>query len=776
MTAPSNYALIRSHGELEVMIESIIKTNGPFGIDIETGYSGPDKEGASLDPDYPDSFIVGISISGDPSWARYIPLAHDFSQQNLDQQPVAHLIWLLVMTGNAVIHNAAFELRFMARWFREQLGEDVVGDGYFPFLADSMLESYLAAETETHGLKGLTRILFGHEQAEITSLFTTLPKGKAMRSLRFNTLELTPEVVAYCCEDAAWCLAVHQYFFPKVENMLLYRVEHMIVPILCKMEDFGVQYDWPAMRAKAREAETFIGLLNTEIQQTLTSMTGVQQTINIGSPAQLRKVLYEDLGFRTSRKTATGAASTDEQALTSLAAQYPVVRKILEWKQLRKLVGTYLEKYERVYNTALDGRTHPDHNQVRVPSGRFAVADPPYQQSPKKYHYELEDGSVFECDFRTFIIAPPEHYIIGFDFSQVELRMLAGDSGEPALLNAFANDIDVHIATAALMLRKPLDQISKEDRARGKTMNFALLYGMGIASLAERLGVDIETAQALNDSYFAAYSRIDQWVNNTQALGRTNGFVLTRFGRKITIWEYQRAHLPGQAWQDSKGDRLSMNAPIQGAAADYMKIAMINADRAINAAGLQDRVHLVMNIHDALEFYVHESVSPQTVVDLLAPRVSFPVQGLPSIVAEWHKGTNWGNVTELRVVDGKLVDTGEAIEREEYAPDNDEAVETHADAGSDMRGTTKWEPEQALAPTATGTVQRLVVRTTGMPTPAGLQTFTQLVNQTPGETPVQIKIGSSSFDFPTNTGLGVKDADTISEMLGGATVAMEYST
>lgn len=805
MTSPQNYGLVHTVEELDLIVNGIIDGGEPFGLDIETGYSGPDKEGASLAPDYPESFIVGISISGHPSWARYIPIAHDLSTQNLDQERVARVIWDLVSTGNAIIHNVGFELRFMAKWFVEMLGAEVVDDGYFPFLADSMLMSYLAAETEFHGLKALNKILFDYDQPEIVSLFGDMT-AKQTKSLRFNLLELTKAVIDYCCEDAARALLVYYYFLPKVgpgtPASFLYQVEHKIVPVLCRMEDYGLQYDWTAMRAKAREAERFIVSLNTEIQQILTEMTGTPQSVNIASPAQLRAVLYDELGFKTTRKTATGTLSTDEQSLTWLAEKYPVVRKILEWKQMKKLLGTYLEKYERVYRCPECGRTHPDHNQVRVPTGRFAVSDPPYQQSPKKYHYELSSGEVFECDFRTFITAPPDHYILGFDFSQVELRMLAGDAQEPALLDAFFKEEDVHVATAALMLRKPKEQINKEDRAKGKTMNFALLYGMGIASLAERLAVDVETAQQLNDSYFAAYSKIDEWVDKVQTFGRDNQFVVTRFGRKVAIWEYERAKQPGQGWQDSKGDRACMNYPIQGAAADYMKIAMIRADAAIRRNGYQDRVHLVMNIHDALEFYVHNSVSPQEIVDLLAPEVSFPVEGLPPIVAEWHMGQNWGEVTELKVVDGKLVDTGEAPEREEYAPDNAEAVATHKEAapvegmpgtwsycGSqnnhsahrhtvsfngetpitdvlckgfpgdptaavpyghivydiepvNMRGTTKWEPEQALRPPRPAQ-RRFMIIVESPPTPDKIQSLLSLLQTTPGENEVLLKIADN---------------------------------
>jgi DNA polymerase-1 len=343
-------------------------------------------------------------------------------------------------------------------------------------------------------------------------------------------------------------------------------------------------------------------------------------------------MLFDKLGYRTTvytdktrdlpyheRKMSTGTI-----ALTKLAAQVPVVKMILQWREQTKLLGTYLDKYENAYNYADDGRTHPSHLSAFVITGRFAVADPPYQQSPKKYHFDLAaaraaheagetppPGTCFKFNFRDVIVAPPDHYILGFDLSQAELRAIAGEAQETALLRAFELGEDVHRLTASLMLGIPLDEVTDEQRSIGKTMNFALLYGMGVKSLADRLGIPVEEAQALMDKYFAGYASIATWSARQVEHGRRHGYVTSRFGRKLPIWEYTS----DKDYIRQGGDRACVNYPIQGAATgDYMKIAMVRAQAAIKAAGLSDQIHLVMNIHDALEFYVHRSVDPQIAV------------------------------------------------------------------------------------------------------------------------------------------------------------------
>jgi DNA polymerase-1 len=287
-----------------------------------------------------------------------------------------------------------------------------------------------------------------------------------------------------------------------------------------------------------------------------------------------------------------------------------------------------------------------------VVSGRFAVSDPAYQQLPKKYRYVLDNGAVFELKFRDIVMAESKHYLIGFDYSQVELRVLAGLSGEPALVKAFNNNDDVHQMTAALMFGIPFDQVTDEQRSIGKTINFSLLYGQGPKGMAERMGIGIDEAKAFLQKYFAIYSSVKSWVDKQTKDGVARGRTMSKFGRIHPIWALESDKPAIRA----NGERLCVNAPVQGGAADIMRIAMIRCTKALRQMGLDDRVHLIMNIHDALVFEVDVSVHPQTVIDVVQPEVVFPIEGWPALRADWEVGLRWGSMTKLKLDDfGQIV-------------------------------------------------------------------------------------------------------------------------
>ncbi len=676
-----NYGLITSVDELYEFTDRLL--NAPaIGFDIETGYLGEDREKFAVHPE--TAFVVGISFTCSTDWARYIPLGHD-EGDNLDPVLVARWLWYVLSNGTGVAHNAGFELRHLARFFMKYLADDPefgeqvrASNGYFPIKSCTQVEAYLSARHERFGLKFLVDKMFGHKMTELIDLFPGLALVR-QKTLRFNILRLVPQVVEYACEDAAWCLAIHEHYHPTVSQMPLYEVEMAVVrEVLPPMEDFGVRYDWAFMRRGAEALLAFRDRYNAEIMRELSEMLGETVAFNIASSQQLSAILYEKLGYRTNVYTdktkelpvAERRMSTGKIALERLAKKYPVVEKIRLWRQMTRLVGTYLQKYEGLYQYADDGHTHPSHLAAFVITGRFAVSDPPYQQSPKRYHFDLVEGAAaheagqeppegtcFKFNFRDAVIAPQDHYIIGFDLSQAELRAIAGEAQETALLKAFAEGQDVHTLTAALMLDVPVHEVTDKQRSIGKTMNFALLYGMGVKSLADRLALEVPEAQRLYDSYFAVYSNIAKWSEQQVLLGRAKGYVTSRFGRRLPIWEFGSE----KDWVQQKGERACVNYPIQGSATgDYMKIVMVNATRAIKRAGLADKIRLVMNVHDALEFYVHRSLNPADVVQLLTPAVIFEVQDWPAMRADWHIAKKWGSPTEVTVKDdGTLVVGGE---------------------------------------------------------------------------------------------------------------------
>lgn len=704
MSSPGqpSYALVTTTDEFEAVCSKLIRDAKPFAWDIETSYDGDPREEAQLHPE--ENFPCGLSLTNALTWARSAALRFDNSEYNLDEERAAWAFYHVLMTGLGVAHGAKFEIRVMTRWFTEKIGHllpdaprCVHGFLTFPVRSCTMLESYAEADNLVHGLKDITWLNAHHKMLEITELWGKRTRREE-KQMRFSELDPSdPKVVHYMCEDSLWSLWHHQRRYEKLKDFFIYQLEMAILPITCEMEDEGVRYDWNYMREGAQRAKTFKDRLALEVNNDLTTL--VQQRdpaeqpirINLGSWKQKSDVLYGKLGMTTRRKSRkTGNMSTDKVALKGLSMQYPVVKKMLNWSSLTKLHGTYLEVYEGDYSYAPDGRAHPSWLQHGVPAGRFAAAKPPVQQSPKKYHFELADGTVFDFNFRDAIVSPPGWYLIGFDYAQQEVRVLAGEAGETALVEAFAAGIDVHKFTASMMLGKPMEDITKDERDVGKTIGLALGYQMGVDGLADRLGITKPEAQALFDQYFGVFTRIKSYMERTIAGAKARGYIVTRFGRKVRIPDLES----GERWKYMEGERTAGNAPIQGAGTgDYPKIAMVRSDKALRQAGLLDGVRMCMNMHDALYWYVRDDIPPAQVIRVLQPAVVFPVDGWPPIVAEWQAGRRWGSLSELELLgDGtvrvKTKDKPEVVAEVDGDPDEEPV------AAAPVR----WQPAAAARP------------------------------------------------------------------------------
>lgn len=644
----ADIGICNQESELQKIVDKLIADNLPVDIDIETGYEGQPAEKRALHPE--DAHISGISLTNSTNWARYVPLRHEMAH-NLEPEIAGRVLEPLLRTGLTVAHNAKFECRFI-RLPVEDGGLGIpLGDSGYPLRSDTIIEEFVLNEEPLIGLKPLSKSRFGYDQAEIMSLFPDVPKNKSF-SINFSSLQLTHEVISYCCDDVIWSLRLHQENYDRVKDNLIYKMEMQILPIAIAMEEAGLYYDWDMMKAEAERAHAFGDKFLEELRQDLYELTGESYAdFNPGSPKQASALIFGKLGLKTSRMTKGSDTtppqmSTDEKAMKQLAHQHPVVRKMLDWRQIRKFCGTYLDKYPAAYSYASDGRTHPDMNLIQVKAGRFAVSDPNYQQSPKQYHFELAAGEVYEPEFRKMIKPGPGKKFLYFDYAQQELRIIAGEAGETALLEAFLEDRDPHKETAARMFRLELDDVTKELRDRGKTLNFAISYGQGAEALADDLGVTKSEAQELLNQYFATFKNIRSWIDNQIALGKQEGVVYTKFGRKVTIWEYQSTSNAVY----SKGDRMCVNGQCQGGAADYTKTAMIRSTKALTAAGLIDTCTLVMNIHDALCYEIPAESDIFTYIDVLRPAVEFDVPGWPKMVAEWGVGPSWGEIKEVDLV------------------------------------------------------------------------------------------------------------------------------
>lgn len=687
MTTAPDYQVSESSEAVRRMCARLIDDGLPIGIDIETGYAGEVKENAQLHPE--EGFVVSAQLTNSNRWGRLIPLRFDCGG-NLDNHEVAEALWPVAQTGLLTAWNASFEARWLSRWFTQYLGDhpqlgpqvraahhgNPVFSGYFKWRSDPMLEAHAEGKSRSLKLKDNTRLNTGYEMMEIEELFALANGGKSltkkeMKGIRFNTLDLTGPyrntIIKYGCDDSVLELWHHHKRYPLVKNSLIYQMEMAILPIACEMMDEGILLDWANMREGAVKAGLFQEKMLAEIQEDLTELLrakGIDEPcrINLNSSQQLVKVLYEQIGMpvhqhtprrRNKKGEMTGGTPSTEAktALKPLVQDYPVVQRVIDYKSLGKLKGTYLEPYEELFGYCPCGRTHPNWMQAGVPAGRWACSQWQVQASPKTYYYKLRRSpDEFRHNFRDNVKAPDGWYFLGFDYAQAERRVLAGESGDPALLEAFRSGVDIHKATAAGLFQIPIEQVTPAQRAIGKTTGFGMDYGLGEDGLADRLGISVEAATALRDAYFTAYSCLKPWTGRIVAQAKLDGFVLTGgFKRRVPIWEFESTDKRTYA----EGERLAGNAPIQGGATgDYVKMSMIRANNALAAAGLKGKVRLIMNMHDALGWYVRKDVKPLDVIRVLQPAVVWTAPFLahwPPMVADWHIGLRWGSVKELKL-------------------------------------------------------------------------------------------------------------------------------
>jgi DNA polymerase-1 len=345
----------------------------------------------------------------------------------------------------------------------------------------------------------------------------------------------------------------------------------------------------------------------------------------MGSPKQIGEILFGKLGLPVKKKTATGAPSTDEDVLQELAADYPLPAKILEARSLSKLKGTYTDKLPLMVNPAT-GRVHTTYAQAVAVTGRLASNDPNLQNIPIR---TTEGRRVREA-----FIAPPGHVLLSADYSQIELRIMAHISDDPALLRAFERGLDIHKATASEVFGTPVDEVSSEQRRYAKTINFGLIYGMGAFGLAAQLGIEQKAAKDFIERYFARFAGVKRYMDETRLKAKELGYVETVFGRRLWLPEINSGNGPRR----SGAERQAINAPMQGTAADLIKLAMIAVQRALDDEGRATR--MVMQVHDELVLEVPESElawAREAIPALMAGAATLKVP----LGAEVGVGKNW---------------------------------------------------------------------------------------------------------------------------------------
>ena len=439
--------------------------------------------------------------------------------------------------------------------------------------------------------------------------------GKGAHQIGFDQVEIS-QASQYSCEDSEMTLDVHLQLWPQIQPepglLEVYeRIEMPTAQILTRIERTGVLIDTVLLAAQSQQlAERMLAL-----EQQAFELAG--QPFNLGSPKQIGEVLFGKLGLPVKKKTASGAPSTDEEVLDELAADYPLPAKLLEHRSLAKLKGTYTDKLPLMVNPTT-GRVHTNYAQAVAVTGRLASNDPNLQNIPIR---TPEGRRVREA-----FIAPPGHLILSADYSQIELRIMAHISQDEGLLRAFGAGIDVHRATASEVFGVP--------RRYAKVINFGLIYGMSAFGLAGNLGIERSAATAYIDRYFARYPGVKLYMDQTKRDARARGYVQTLFGRRVYLPEINGGNGP----RKSAAERQAINAPMQGTAADLIKLAMIAVQHTLDRE--QRATRMIMQVHDELVFEVPQDELEWARVEV--PRIMASVAALKvPLLAEVGVGANW---------------------------------------------------------------------------------------------------------------------------------------
>jgi DNA polymerase-1 len=556
--------------------------------------------------------LIGIALSIEPGEAAYIPLRHSYAgapeQLPLDEVLARLQPWLEDPTKPKLGQHTKYDTHVFAN-----LGIAVRG-----YVHDTLLQSYVLEAHKPHALDNLAA-----RHLDRSGLSYEDVCGKGAHQIPFAQVEIG-RAAEYSCEDAEMCMHVHRTLWPQIEaaaglRHVYQRIELPMSALLARIERTGVLIDATLLERQSQELAERMVALEREAHE----LAG--QPFNLGSPKQIGEILFGKLGLPVGRRTASGAPSTDEDVLAELAADYPLPAKLLEHRSLAKLKGTYTDKLPQMVNPAT-GRVHTTYAQAVAVTGRLSSNDPNLQNIPIR---TPEGRRVREA-----FIAPPGHVIMSADYSQIELRIMAHISGDEGLLRAFGEGIDIHRATAGEVFGVPVGEVTSEQRRYAKVINFGLIYGMGAFGLASNLGIEQKAARDYIDRYFARYPGVKRYMDETRQEARARGYVETVFGRRLWLPEINSPNGPRR----SGAERAAINAPMQGTAADLIKMAMISVQKSIDAANRRTR--MVMQVHDELVFEVPEDEIEWARTEVPRTMASIAELKVP-LLAEVGVGPNW---------------------------------------------------------------------------------------------------------------------------------------
>lgn len=573
-----------------------------------------DTETTSLN--YMQAELVGVSLATEPGKAVYIPVGHDY----MDAPEQVSRDWLLeklkpILEGDSpkkVGQNLKYDAHILRRY----------GIRLGGILNDTMLASYVFNSVGSrHDMDTLSLHYLNHKTISFEDI-----AGKGAKQLTFNQIELE-KAAPYAAEDADITLRLHEVLWKKVEETgselqsVLTDIEVPLISVLCDMEQYGVRIDANLLGKQSQEITEKLA----ELEKKAFDIAG--EEFNLGSTKQLQRIFFEKLQLPVIKKTPKGAPSTAEEVLHELAHDYPLPDVILQHRSLSKLKSTYTDKLPKMINPDT-GRVHTSYQQAVAATGRLSSTDPNLQNIPIR----TAEGRRVRQAF-----VPEDGYkIVAIDYSQIELRIMAHLSQDKSLLNAFAEGLDIHRATAAEVFGCKTEEVTDEQRRQAKAVNFGLIYGMSAFGLARQLGIARNDAQHYMDKYFERFPGVLKYMEDTRKQAKDQGYVKTLFGRRLPLPDIKASN----GARRKGAERAAINAPMQGTAADIIKKAMLQVADWIKKNNCQDDVRMLMQVHDELVFEIKEAKLDDYIKELTAVMENAARLDVP-LIAEAGKGNNW---------------------------------------------------------------------------------------------------------------------------------------
>ncbi|MEE8266463.1 MAG: DNA polymerase I [Acidiferrobacterales bacterium] len=600
-TTEARYETILDTAALDAWLARL-RAAGLFAIDTET---------TSLDAMRAD--LVGVSFSDEAGTAAYVPVGHNYpgAPTQLDRDYVLDRLKPLLEDPQRakVGQNIKYDMMVLARYDIE-----LTGIGF-----DTMLESYVLNSTGSrHDMDSLALKYLGYKTRKYEDV-----AGKGKGQINFSEVPIE-QAAPYAAEDADITLCLHDVLWPRLREApklekLFQDIEMPLIPVLAGMQRTGVRIDADMLRHQSDELARRL----LELERDAHEVAG--QPFNLESPKQIQEILFDKLGLPVLKKTPKGAPSTAEDVLQELALDYPLPNIILEYRGLSKLKSTYTDKLPEMIN-AETGRVHTSYHQAVAATGRLSSSNPNLQNIPVR----TTEGR----RIRQAFIPADGCKMVSADYSQIELRIMAHLSGDAGLQQAFAQGLDVHRATAAEVFNVPLDQVTSDMRRNAKAINFGLIYGMSAFGLARQLKIDRSTAQQYVDLYFTRYPGVKDFMDRTRIQAREQGYVETVFGRRLYAQDINASNHARRQY----AERAAINAPMQGTAADLIKLAMLAVAQWIRSSGVD--VRMIMQVHDELVFEVAQSEMAQASDRIRRCMSEVSTLSVP-LVVDIGVGDNW---------------------------------------------------------------------------------------------------------------------------------------